>query len=134
MANKPSFIVTPISSGAQLATADASRTAPTTYGTIFDGSTEGGFCERINIMPTGTTAAGTVRFFKKNGANFYPLFEIAIPARTASTTTAAPLVALSAEDISRPDLMPINVPSNWSIVASLSVNNPIFVAAEGGRY
>jgi hypothetical protein len=89
MAAAPAFAATPNNASAQIsATADTSYTSPANTVTIFTAGASGSVVNEIDMTATGTTVAGVINVFRKNGANYYILDSFVVPVVTPSTTTA----------------------------------------------
>lgn len=133
MAASPQFAATPkIGQVALAATADASLTNPVTSvsGAIVTGTTLGTRVNRIQVVATATTAAGIVRLFLHNGSAFIGLIaEVPVTAITPSATVAAFSSTLS--DQINTDILPITLPSGFSIRATTSVAQTFSVMIHG---
>lgn len=71
------------------ATADTSRTAPSTVVTILTAGSGGTKIESLVFEGTGTTLAGVIVVFIYDGSTYHAFYEEAVTAVTASTTAAA---------------------------------------------
>lgn len=133
MSNTPGFASVP-TVGAKVLTAanGGSRAAPTNVQTIFQPSgSAGGIVERITVIPTATTIAGTVQIYRYDGTNYWFYDEIQIQVVTVATGTA--LIPQTVEAVNNPNLVPIMIPPTWNLVATLSVaQTGVCVQAEGG--
>ena len=90
MATSPQFAATPKASAAVLAaTADTSRTAPTTVGTVFTAGASGSRIDEVWITAVAASTANQVRLFLFNGTTYYLLREVSITATTPSATVSA---------------------------------------------
>ena len=130
----PNFAITPVLGVGPVITASASRTAPTNTVTVLAAASSGSRVERIVATPTGSTIAAVVSLYLYNGTTYYLHDEIQVSASTANTTTPQPVSTLEA--VTAPNLMPLLLPSGWSLVATVSVSQPaaINVAAIGGAF
>ncbi|GIL41414.1 hypothetical protein [Roseiterribacter gracilis] len=133
MATSPNYAATPTVGAAMLTTGDTSRTAPSNVGTIFTPGSLGGSVERIVIQPVATTTASTVRIFRYDGSAYHLYAEVALPALTA--TGSAPVPNQTLEAVDTPNLMPIAIPANWSLRATVNdTQTGVQIQAEGGSY
>ena len=85
----PKFIDLPVIGKGVLSTAEPLRTAPTATVLIVTGKPAGTVIELLRMVATGTTTAGMIRFFFKDGATFYFWKEITVAAITPSATVPA---------------------------------------------
>lgn len=89
MATTPAFAATPNNGSAQIAsTADTSYTSPAQAVTLFTAGSSGSQVTEIRMVGTGTTVAGVINVFRKNGSNFFMLDSFVVPVVTPSTTIA----------------------------------------------
>jgi hypothetical protein len=88
MAANPQFASVAKAGAVSIATADTSRTAPTSVGTLFTAGASGSRVDEINVVAAGNTTQGAVRVFVFNGTNYFLLREVLVPAITPSTTVA----------------------------------------------
>ena len=89
MATAPAFASTPNNGSAQIdATADTSYTSPAHTVTIFTAGSSGSKVEEVRMAGTGTTVAGVINLFRKNGSNYYLIDSWVVPVVTPSTTVA----------------------------------------------
>jgi hypothetical protein len=90
LATAPAFAATPNNGSAQLgATADTSYTAPAQTVTLFTAGASGSQVNEIDMVGTGTTVAGVVNVFRKNGSNYFMLDSFIVTVVTPSTTVSA---------------------------------------------
>ena len=80
------FTLTPKIHMVQIATANTNRDGTGTLGTGITGSTNGTRIARIDVIATGTTTAGMVRFFIDNLTNVRLWEEVSVSAITPSAT------------------------------------------------
>ena len=89
MASAPAFASVPNNGSAQLsATSDSSYTAPSQAVTIFTAGANGSRVEEIIVHGTGTTVAGIVVVWRKNGGVFYVIDTFTVNVITPSTVQA----------------------------------------------
>lgn len=86
MASTPGYAATPKIGTASVGTADTSRTAPASVGTLWAAGASGGRIDSVTITAAGTTTAGTVRLFIYTGSVYRLLKEIAVQPVTPSGT------------------------------------------------
>jgi len=129
MAAIPQFAATPKIGSAVISTADTSRTAPTNFGTVLTAGANGTRVNRIQVLATATTTAGTVRLFLHDGTNFRLIAEVSVTAITPSGTVQ--VFAASLADATNLDLLPIVLPSGWSLRATTHNAESFVVTAHG---
>jgi hypothetical protein len=126
MATAPAFAATPKAAAAVLATADTSRTAPTTVVTLWTAGASGSRIDSVNIIATGTTTAGAVRLFIYDGTNYRLFQEILVTAITPSTTLAPFQATLSYSTLL--------LQSGYSLRATTNNTEGFSVVAFGGDF
>lgn len=89
MASSAQYVATAVTSAALLTAANPSRNGTGTVVTLYPAQVVDSRVDDINIQALGTTTAGAVRIFLKNGANFYLLRDIAVEAVVASASVPA---------------------------------------------
>ena len=133
MSTSAQYASTPKIGSATLTTADTSLTAPTTVGTIFTAGSSGSRVDYINIQGVATTVASIVNIFIYDGTNYILYAQIPVMAVTSSTTSAAFSALISSN--TQPNLLPINLPTGYSLRATTSVTQTgVRVTASGGDY
>lgn len=133
MATNAQYAATPKIGSALLTTADTSLTAPTTVGTVLTAGASGSRIDYIDIQGVATTVAGLVNLFIFDGSTYSLYLQVPIVAVTSSTTAPAFATAISSN--SHPNLLPINLPTGFSLRATTSVaQTGIRVVAQGGDY
>lgn len=133
MSTSAQYASTPKIGSALLTTADTSLTAPSTVGTIFTAGASGSRIDYINVQGVATTTASLVNIFIYDGANYILYAQIPVMALTSSTTSAAFQGLISSN--TNPNLLPINLPTGYSVVATTSVTQTgVRVTASGGDY
>ena len=88
MASDPVFAVTPRAEIAQISAANTNRDGTGTIVDVLTGGSSGTNISKIEIVATGTTAAGIVRLYLHNGTNTRLLREVFVTAATPSTTVS----------------------------------------------
>jgi hypothetical protein len=133
MATTAQYAAIPKIGSALLTTADTSLTAPSTVGTVFTAGSSGSRIDYIDIQGVATTIAGIVNLFIFDGTNYFLYIQVPIQPITSSTTAAAFNAAISSNG--NANLLPINLPTGYSLRATTSVaQTGIRVTAQGGDY
>lgn len=122
MAGSPVFAVTPILSTVSIATQDTSLTAPTNFGTLITGSSNGRRISEIVVKCAATSAAAIVRVFLYDGTTHFLFDEIAIAAATSSNTVTTTRVSTLYNNLILPS-------SSWSIRVTTSIAQTTHVTA-----
>lgn len=123
----PRFVEIGVIGAGTLATAETSRTAPSTVVVIVTAGAQGTLIELVRVVATGTTTVGVVRLFLYDGANYFLLEEILVTAITPSTTVAV----FEAEFVPSKALI---LPTGWSLRATTHNSEGFKVIATGGSY
>jgi hypothetical protein len=128
MAAAPAFAATPNNGSAAIsATADTSYTSPANAVTIFTAGSSGSVVNSIEMVGNGTTVAGVINVFRKNGSNYYMIDAFVVPIVTPSTT-----VSVYSSRHTYPNLI---LKSGDSIVASSWASSQLMTAsAYGGDF
>lgn len=133
MATSAQYAATPKIGSALLTTADTSLTAPSTVGTVFTAGSSGSRIDYIEIQGVATTTACIVNLFIFDGTNYFLYIQVPVIAVTSSTTAPAFTATLSSNG--NANLLPINLPTGYSLRAAVSVTQTgIRVTAQGGDY
>lgn len=133
MATNAQYAATPKIGSALLTTADTSLTAPTTVGTVFTAGASGSRIDYIDIQGVATTLAGLINLFIFDGTTYFLYTQIPVVAITSSTTSPAFQAVISSN--ANANLLPINLPTGYSLRATTSVaQTGIRVIAQGGDY
>lgn len=133
MAATAQYASTPKIGSALLTTADTSLTAPSTVGTVFTAGASGSRIDYIEIQGVASTSAGLVNLFIFDGTNYFLYTQVPVLAITSSTTSPAFQAIISSNGNS--NLLPINLPTGYSLRATTSVSQTgIRVTAQGGDY
>lgn len=88
---QPIYPAKVIGAEVSIATADTSRTAPATAGTLYTATAlasggVGAIVQSITVNAVGTTTAGVVRMFRHNGSAYFLLREFLVTAITPSAS------------------------------------------------
>ncbi len=132
MALTANFASAPRASGVSISTANTNRDGTGTLGTVFAAGSSGSRVSRIVVQATGTTTAGMVRLFLHNGSTPYLWKEVPISAITPSASVAAAHYELN--ERSADGLLPLMLPSGWSLRASTHNAEAFVVTANGGDF
>ena len=133
MAIQPQYAATAKVGSALLTTADTSLTAPATVGTVFTAGSSGSRIDYIVIQGVATTVAGLVNLFIYDGTTYFLWQQVPIIAITSSTTAPAFSALLSSN--SNANVMPLSIPTGYSLRATTSVaQTGIRVTAYGGDF
>jgi hypothetical protein len=133
MATSAQYASTPVFGSATLTTADTSLTAPATVGTILTAGASGTRIDYIEIQGVATTVAGLINLFVFDGTNYILWNQVPVIAVTSVTTAVAFQAVLSSN--SNANLMPLTLPTTWSLRATTSTaQTGIRVTAYGGDF
>jgi hypothetical protein len=133
MSTSAQYASTPKIGSALLTTADTSLTAPTTVGTVFTAGASGSRIDYIDIQGVATSVAGLINLFIFDGTNYFLYTQVPVIAITSSTTAVAFSATLSTN--SNSNLLPINLPTGYSLRATTSTaQTGVRVTALGGDY
>lgn len=133
MAASAQYAATPKVGSALLTTADTSLTAPTTVGTVITAGSSGTRIDYIDVQGVATTSAGIVNLFVFDGTTYSLWAQVPVIAVTSSTTAPA-FQATLASNVNA-NLLPLVLPTGWSLRATTSVaQTGIRVIAFGGDF
>lgn len=133
MATSAQYASTPVFGSATLTTADTSLTAPTTVGTVLTAGASGTRIDYIDIQGVATTVSGLVNLFVYDGTNYILWQQVPVQAVTSSTTAPAFAAALSSNG--NANIMPLIIPTGYSLRAATSVaQTGLRVNAYGGNF
>jgi hypothetical protein len=133
MAATAQYSATPKFGSATLTTADTSLTAPTTVGTIVTAGASGTRIDYIEIQGVATSVAGLINLFIYDGTNYVLWNQVPVVAVTSSTT--APAFAAYLSSNSNSNIMPLTLPTGYSLRAATSVaQTGVRVTAYGGDF
>jgi len=133
MATSAQYAATPRIGSATLTTADTSLTAPTTVGTILTAGSSGTRIDYIDIQGVATTTASIVNLFIYDGSNYILWTQVPVIAVTSSTT--APAFAATLSSNVNANIMPLILPTGYSLRAAVSVTQTgVRVTAQGGDF
>ena len=126
MASAPNFASTVRNSAVAISTADTSRTAPTSVGTVFTAGSSGSRIDQIDIVATGTTTSNIVRLWIYTGSTYFLFQEVLVSAITPSST-----VSVFSTSYTFNNLM---LPSGYSLRATTNNAEGYNVIAYGGDF
>ena len=133
MAATAQYASIPKIGSALLTTADTSLTAPSTVGTVFTAGASGSRIDYIDVQGVANTVASLVNIFIYDGTNYFLYVQIPVQAVTSSTT--APAFQNTISSNTNANILPINLPTGYSVRATTSVTQTgIRVTALGGDY
>lgn len=133
MSTTAQYASTPKFGSATLTTADTSLTAPTTVGTVISAGSLGTRIDYIDIQGVATTVSSLVNLFVFDGTNYILWTQVPVQAITSSTTAPAFAVALSSNG--NANIMPLTLPTGYSLRATTSVTQTgVRVTAYGGDF
>lgn len=133
MATSAQYAATPKIGSATLTTADTSLTAPTTVGTVLTAGSSGTRIDYIDIQGVATTTACLVNLFIYDGSTYILWTQVPVIAVTSSTT--APAFAATLSSNVNANLMPLILPTGYSLRAAVSVTQTgVRVTAQGGDF
>ena len=133
MAASAQYAATPKVGSALLSTADTSLTAPSTVGTVVTAGSSGTRIDYIDIQGVATTVAGLINLFVFDGTNYILWNQVPVIAITSSTTAPAFSISLSSNGNS--NIMPLTLPTGYSLRATTSVaQTGVRVTAYGGDF
>lgn len=132
MSTSANFASTPRVGVGLLSAANTNRDGTGTIVSVLAAGANGTRIARIVVQATGTTTAGQVRLFLHDGTNARLWKEVAIRSLTPSATVQAEHVELT--DQSDLGLMPLILPSGWSLRASTHNAETFNVIAYGADF
>lgn len=122
--NQAAFAITPRISCVNIATANTARDGTGTVATLITGAATGTRVAEIVFKARVTTTVGQVRLFLHDGASFFALDEIAVPAATVSASVQGARGSLFYSNLVLPS-------ASWSIRVSTEKGESIDVTAFG---
>lgn len=133
MGTSAQYASTPRVGSANLTTADTSLTAPTTVGTVLTAGSSGTRIDYIDIQGVATTTASIINLFIFDGTNYILWTQVPVIAVTSSTT--APAFAATLSSNVNANLMPLILPTGYSLRAAVTVTQTgVRVTAQGGDF
>lgn len=132
MATQPQYAATPRCGIDQVSVANTARDGTGTIATIFTAGANGSRIDAIDIKAVGTTTAGMIRLFIHDGTDARLLTEIPVTAITPSATLPSWEAQLNTNSMSQ--VLPIILPTNYSLRASTNNAETFNVIAFGGDF
>lgn len=132
MAATPSYAASPKVGLGQVTVANPNRDGTGTLATILTAGANGSRVDSLALKATVTTTAGAVRLFLHDGTSARLLTEVPVQAVTPSATNPAWEVQLSTNSMSQ--VLPIILPTGYSLRASTEKAEAINVIAVGGDF
>lgn len=132
MANQAQYVGTPKVGVGQVSTANTARDGSGTIATIFTAGTNGSRIDAINLKAVATTTAGMIRLFIHDGTNARLLTEVPVTALTPSGTLPAWEAQLTTSIT--PEMLPVILPTGYSLRASTNNAETFNVIAVGGDF
>lgn len=132
MSTAANYASTPKCGIGQISTANTNRDGTGTIGTVFTAGASGSRIDAIDIKAIATTTAGMIRLFIHDGTNARLLTEIPVLAATPSATVPAWEVQLNTNSMSQ--VLPIVLPTGYSLRASTEKAETFNIIAFGGDF
>lgn len=132
MATTVNYANTPKIGIGQISTANTNRDGTGTIGIVFTAGTAGSRIDSIVIKATATTTAGMVRLFLHDGTNARLFTEVPVQPATPSGTIPAFEAQLTTNNA--PHLLPLIIPTGWSLRAATHAAEAFNVIGEGGDF
>lgn len=133
MSTSAQYASIPKVGSALLTTADTSLTAPSTVGTVLTAGTSGSRIDYIELQGVASTSAGLINLFIHDGTSYFLWQQVPVQAVTSSTTAPAWSVSLSSNN--NANIMPLSIPTGYSLRATASVSQTgVRVIAYGGDF
>lgn len=132
MSTTAQYASTPRQAIAAIATANTAKDGTGTLGTVFTAGASGSRIDAINIKATVTTTAGMVRLFVHNGTSAFLLTEVPVIAVTSSATAPSFEVQLNTNTMTQ--ILPLILPTGYSLRASTNNAENFNVLAQGGDF
>lgn len=136
MAVAPNYSSTPKIGIAQIATANAARDGTGTMGTVFTAGANGSRIDTIEVQATAATTAGMVRLFIHDGTAARLFAEVPVSIQTPSSTATAWSATYSSQagNLAGATVMPIILPTGYSLRAATNNAEAFNVLAFGGDF
>lgn len=132
MAAIPSYAAAPKMGVGQVSVANPNRDGTGTLATIFTAGASGSRIDALALKAVGTTTAGMIRLFIHDGTDSRLLAELPVQAVTPAATTPAWEVQQTTNSMSQ--LLPLILPTGYSLRASTEKAESINVIAIGGDF
>lgn len=132
MATQAQYASVPKVGVGQISTANTNRDGTGTIGTVFTAGSNGSRIDMIDLQATATTTAGMIRLFVHDGTNAILIGELPVTAVTPSGTLPAWTAQLNTNTMTQ--LLPITIPTGWSLRASTNNAEAFNIVAFGGDF
>lgn len=132
MATTQSYASTPRRATGKLSASNTGRDGTGTIVNIFTAGASGSRIESVMIQATTTTTVGMVRLFEYDGTNTNLIAEIPVSAITPSGSLPAFAVNMTTSNAA--SLLPIILPTGWSLRAATNNAEAFNVGAVGGDF
>lgn len=132
MATQAQYAATPRCGVGQVSVANTNRDGTGTITTIFSAGANGSRIDAIDLKAVGTTTAGMIRLFIHDGADARLLTEVPVTAITPSATLPSWEAQLNTNSMSQ--VLPIILPTNYSLRASTEKAETFNIIAQGGDF
>ena len=132
MAAIPSYAAAPRTGLGQVTAANPNRDGTGTIVSIFAAGASGSRIDAIALKATAATTAGMLRLFLHDGVNAHLLTEVPVLAQTPSATAPAWELSVTTQGMS--PLLPLILPSGYSLRASTEKAEVFNVIAVGGDF
>lgn len=132
MSTAAQYASTPKTAIASISTANTARNGTGTIATVYTAGASGSRIERVVVVAQSTTTAGMVRLFIHDGTTAWLYDEIPVSAATPSGTV--PAFSASLQAFTNPDIMPLTLPTGYSLRAATNNAETFNVIAVGGDF
>lgn len=132
MSATQNYASTPRSASAALTAANSARDGTGTIANVFTAGGSGSRVDAITLQATAATTAGMIRLFLFDGVNTRLLYEVPVSAVAPSAVQPAFFASLTTANMS--NLLPIILPTGFSLRAATNNAEPFNVIASGGDF
>lgn len=132
MALNPSYAATPKCGLGQVSVANTARNGTGTLTTVFTAGANGSRIDAIGLKAIAATTAGMIRLFIHDGVTARLLTEVPVTAATPSATVPAWEVQLNTNTMTQ--VLPITLPTGYSLRASTEKDETFNLLATGGDF
>lgn len=132
MSTSANYASTPKVGAVTISTANTARDGTGTIGTVLTAGASGSRIDMIDLQAVATTTAGMIRLFVHNGTTAFLIGEFPVTALTPSGTTPAWSAQLNTNTMTQ--ILPITIPTGWSLHASTNNAETFNVVAFGGDF
>lgn len=132
MSTSAQYAATPNCGIAQVSTANTNRDGTGTISTVLTAGASGSRIDAINIKAIGTTTSGMIRLYINDGSNSRLLTEVPVQATTPSSVIPAWEIQLNTNTLAQ--VLPIIIPTGYSLTASTNNAETFNVIVIGGDF